>query len=182
MKFNLVNPSIKGDMKTTFTGGSSLEVANEAYKNLSQYFNNHIPKFYFTLEDEKKKLHHFKVKEDRNGENANYTIKSYSVKSKYENDFKKQVDEYNKNGDQYSTEEQHGGRRHKKKSSSSSSSSSSDDWLDNDSSTDRYSYKVDPIINWWYYPSVYRVKRFYVPTFVQSVTPIINIPLFYWNL
>jgi hypothetical protein len=180
MKFKLVNPLIKGDMETTYTGGSSMDVANKAYQNLSQYFNNYIPKFYFTLEDENNKLHHFKVNENRNGENANYTIKSYSVKSKYESELRKQIEEYNTNGGQYSSEEQQGGRKHKH--SRSSSSSSSDDWLDESSSTDRYSYKVDPIINWWYYPSVYRVRRFYVPTFVQSVTPIINIPLFYWNL
>jgi hypothetical protein len=178
MKYKLVNPIIKGDMETVFTGGSSLDVANKAYQNLSQYFNNYIPKFYFTLEDEQNKLHHFKVNENRNGENANYSIKSYNVKSKHESELRKQINEYNKNGTELSSEEQVGGRRR----DDSSSSSSSDDWLEESSSTGRYSYKVDPIVNWWYYPSVYRVRRFYVPTFVQSVTPIINIPLFYWNL
>jgi hypothetical protein len=177
MKYKLVNPLIKGDMKTTYTGGSTLEVANSAYQNLSQYFNNYIPKFYFTLEDENSKMHHFYVKESRNGENANYSIKSYSVKSKHESELRKQMNQYTENSEQYSSEQQ--GGKHRK--DDSSSSSSSDDWLDESSSTNRPSYKVDPIVYWWYYPSVYRVRRFYVPTFVQSVTPILSIPLFYYD-
>ena len=172
MKYTLVNTTIKGDMETVFTGDNSLEVANSAYQNLSQYFNNYIPKFYFTLEDEKSKLHHFYVKESRNGENANYTIKSYSVKSKHESELRKQMNSYSENSEQYSSEQQGGKHRHHDSSSSSDSFSSS-------SSTGRMTYKVDPIVYWWYYPSVYRVRRFYVPTFVQSVTPIVSIPLFY---
>jgi hypothetical protein len=178
MKYKLVNPIIKGDMQTTYTGGSSLEVANSAYQNLSQYFNNYIPKFYFTLEDDKNNFHHFYVKESRNGENANYSIKSYSVKSKHESELRKQMNEYTENSEHYSSDDQKGGRR--KDSSSSSSSSSSDNWLDESSSSGKRSYKVDPIVYWWYYPSVYRVRKFYVPTFVQSVTPILSIPLFYY--
>lgn len=173
MKYTLVNPMIKGDMEIVFTGGSSLEVANSAYQNLSQYFNNYIPKFYFTLEDENNKLHHFYVKESRNGENANYTIKSYSVKSKHESELRKQINSYSENSEHFSSE-QHGGKKHRRSSSSSDSFSSS-------SSTGQMTYKVDPIVYWWYYPSVYRVQRFYVPTFVQSVTPIVSIPLLYWS-
>jgi hypothetical protein len=184
MKFKLINPLIKGDMETTFTGGSSIEVANKAYQNLSQYFNNYIPKFYFTLEDQDNKFHHFYVKESRNGDNANYSIKSYNVKNKHEAELKKKVGEYTESSAQLSSEEQVGGKHHKDSSSSDSSDSDSDSdsksWLD-ESSTDRLKYKVDPIVYWWYYPSVYRVRKFYVPTFVQSVTPILTIPLAYWS-
>jgi hypothetical protein len=166
MKFKLVNPSLKGDIETTFTGGSHLEAANSAYGNLSQYFNNYIPKFYFTLEDENEKMFHFYVKETREGDKADFTIKEYKVSAKYEKDLKKQVKTYTE-----STEQQGG-----KHSSSSSSSSSSDSWLKDD--TPKTTYKVDPIVYWWYYPSVYRLRKFYVPTFVQSVTPILSVSLY----
>jgi hypothetical protein len=167
MKFKLVNPLLKGGVDTTFSGTSSLEVADIAYKSLSQYFNNNVPKFYFTLEDENDKFHHFYVNETKDGSNADYTIKEYNVKAKYEKNLKKYIEDNNNN------KEQEGGKKYHKHSSSSSSES----WLDDSSSTGKLRYKVDPIVYWWYYPSVYRLTKFYVPTFVQSVTPYINIYL-----
>ena len=164
MKFTLVNPLLKGDIDTTFSGGSHLEASQQAYHSLSQYFNNYIPKFYFTLEDEDKKMYHFCVKETRSGENADYTIKEYKVSNKYESELKKEINNYEKS--------QKGGKH-------SSSSSSSSDWLDDSSSsTNGKTYKTEPIVYWWYYPAVYRLRKLYVPTFVQSVTPILTYNLY----
>jgi hypothetical protein len=167
MKFKLVNPLLKGDIDTSFSGENSLEAANKAYQNISQYFNNNVPKFYFTLEDESDKLHHFYVNETRSGELADYTIKEYHVKAKYEKDLRKQIEEFQES----ERKEHHGGKHH------DSSSSSSESWDSSSSSTGKVTYKVDPIVYWWYYPAVYRLTKFYVPTFVQSVTPYIYIYL-----
>ena len=49
-QYKLVNPYIVGNMNTTFSGNSPLEAATNAYKELSQYFNNDIPQFYFTMQ------------------------------------------------------------------------------------------------------------------------------------
>jgi hypothetical protein len=173
MKFKLANPLLKGDIETSFSGDNSLDAANKAYQSISQYFNNNVPRFYFSLEGENNKFHHFYVNETKNGDNADYTIKEYQVKHKYEKDLRKQIEKFNN--------EHSGGQLGGKKYDSSSSSS--DSWLDESSSTGRVRYKVDPIVHWWYYPAVYRLTKFYVPTFVQSVTPYIYIyltPDSYW--
>jgi len=164
MKYTLVNPLLKGDINTEFAGGSHLEAGEQAYQSISQYFNNHIPKFYFSLENENKKLYHFYVKETRNGQNADYTIEEYKVSDKYENELKKEIKNFEK-------AEQKGGKH-------SSSSSSSSDWLEDSSSTGKREYKTEPIVYWWYYPAVYRLRKLYVPTFVQSVTPILSYNLY----
>lgn len=170
MKFKLVNPLLKGDIETTFSGDNNLDAANKAYQNISQYFNNNVPRFYFTLEGENNKFHHFYVNETRNGDNADYTIKEYEVKPKYEKELRKQMQKF---------ENEHSGGQlgGKKHDSSSSSESSSESWLDESSSTGKVKYSVDPIVYWWYYPAVYRLTKFYVPTFVQSVTPYVYIYL-----
>jgi hypothetical protein len=172
MKFRLVNPLLKGDIETHFSGDSSLDAANKAYQNISQYFNNNVPRFYFTLEGGNKDLHHFYVNETRNGDNADYTIKEYEVKPKYEKELRKQIEKFEQEHKGGHVDSLEGGKHR-----DSSSSSSSESWLDESSSTGKVRYNVDPIVYWWYYPAVYRLTKFYVPTFVQSVTPYIYIYL-----
>ena len=46
----LVNPHIEGSLKKQVQAKNSLEAAKNLYKNLSEHFNNSVPKFYFTIQ------------------------------------------------------------------------------------------------------------------------------------
>lgn len=169
MKYKLVNPFISGNFNDTFEGANSLEAANAAYSSLSQFFNNNVPKFYFSLEGNNE-LTHYQVQETKQGDRAEFSITEYKVDAKYNAKLRSQLVKFK--------EEQRGGKRDEDSSSSSSDSSSdSSSWLEDSSTTD-YRYKTDPIVYWWYYPSVYRLRKIFVPTFVQSVTPYISVYLY----
>ena len=43
--YRLVNPHIEGDFKSKMKADNSMVAARSFYKNLSQHFNNNIPKF-----------------------------------------------------------------------------------------------------------------------------------------
>lgn len=155
--YSLVNPSIEGELKTSFKASSSLEAANEAYSELSQHFANYLPVFYFTLEGGGN-LYHFQVEEKISNESANYVLTPFKGSVK-ESDFSNKLNKFKK---------QEGGKHkkhHKHDDSSSSSSSSSD-----------YYRKVRvPITSWWYYPNLYIVddiSYYYWPIISsKSVSP-----------
>ena len=63
--YTLVNPFIHGDFKSTVKSKNSVNAAKSFYKNLSEHFNNNIPKFYFTIQkggSGNGKYYHFLVK------------------------------------------------------------------------------------------------------------------------
>ena len=43
--YKLVNPYVKGEFKKNIKAKNSIEAAKIFYKNLSEHFNNSIPKF-----------------------------------------------------------------------------------------------------------------------------------------
>ena len=58
-----------------------------------------------------------------------------------------------------------------------------DDWLDD--SDDEYFPRLKrrsvfshPLSYWWYDPYVFRIQKYYVPTFVAPIAPYIQIPLY----
>ena len=53
--YKLINPYIKGTFESKLEANNSIEAAKTFYKNLSEHFNNNVPKFYFTIQDTKKK-------------------------------------------------------------------------------------------------------------------------------
>jgi translation initiation factor 6 (eIF-6) len=46
----LVNPHIEGNFKSKIKARNSNEAANIFYKNLSEHFNNFVPKFNFSIQ------------------------------------------------------------------------------------------------------------------------------------
>ena len=81
-EYYLVNPVIGGSLKTQFSGKNSIHAANEVYTTLSEYFNNDMPEFYFTLQEKKSEKTqigagkntdyiHFLVKETKKGNQRN---------------------------------------------------------------------------------------------------------------
>lgn len=180
-QYKLVNPYIVGNMNTTFSGSSSLEAATNAYKELSQYFNNDIPQFYFTMQKvagedkigggKNDNYLHFLVTEKKIDRKVDFKIKSVKI-----NKNTKAMTGYKKSLQKFISEhgsEQSGGKR----------SYDDDDWLDDED--DKYykpkyktvnSYYVSQPISYYYYdPFVYTlvpdVYYYYTPTFVAPLSP-----------
>jgi hypothetical protein len=204
--YTLVNPYIEGSMRTKFKAGSSLEAAKLAYEELSQYFSNNVPRFLFSLKktgsDSDNDFYHFQVLEKiNNSDKLRYTIKAYNKANnidKFKIAFKKTSKnlqgggpgDIGDSGDISETDDKSdantnsykkdlvGGKYKKYKyddddDSSSSSSSSDSDYY--------YYYKpvnrVRPINYWSYYPYLYPTTRVYIPTFIPSITPYVNISI-----
>jgi len=178
-KYTLVNPHINGKMETTFSGKTPLDAAIKSYNTLSKYFNNSIPKYFFTMQkvsDTKigggrnNNYFHFKVSEKKvtNGKDkyAEYVINPINIKknNKEMTDFKKTLSGFiNKQGGDYKYSDE-------------------DEWLDDE--YDKIKYKntsllISPISHYWYYPYIYRpvIKYWFTPTFTTPVTPRIQVHL-----
>lgn len=85
--YKLINPLIYNkNTKFVSTSKNSLAAAKDIYGSISEYFNNSVPEFYFTLEkvNNNKSLgvYHFKVNEFKSSKNANlkYKISSHTIK------------------------------------------------------------------------------------------------------
>ena len=169
----LVNPHIEGSVDTKFKTRTVDEAANLAYDTVSKYFSNNLPKFAFTLQKAgSDNFYHFNVSEKINKND----------KIKFE--IKQNTSITNINGlvkfIETSEENLTGGKHRSKKyrlgeddSSESSSDSSEEDYY--------YYYKPVnrslPITYWSYYPYVYNLRQFYVPTFVPAISPYVYISL-----
>lgn len=170
----LVNPHIEGSVDTKFKTKNSEEAANLAYESISKYFSNNLPKFSFTLQKAgSNQFYHFEVSEKINkNDKVKYQIKANKSISNVQG-LEKFIEA--------NQEKLAGGKDKSKKyrfdedsSESSSSSESSDD--------DYYYYykpvnRSLPITYWSYYPYVYPLKKFYVPTFVPTISPYVYISL-----
>jgi hypothetical protein len=166
--YKLVNPLIKGKLNTSFEGKNENVAAQKAYNALSKYFHNSTPEFLFTIQKVKNSkstigegkindYFHFKVLEDRTGNDVSFEIIKYNkINNPRLNKFRKSLQNSLK-------ENQIGGSRF-------------DLDLDDDDyfyrSDTRYSYQ--PIGLWLYDPYIYTIDRLYVPTFVTSVSPYVT--------
>jgi hypothetical protein len=184
-EYYLVNPVIGGSLKTKFSGKNNLDAANKAYTALSEYFNNNIPEFYFTLQEissDKTQIgagkvsdyNHFLVKETKKGKQVNYRLTEHKVSNSTDTfkNFRKEI----KN---LAQKAQLGG--HKKHSYDEYDDD--DDLFDDDG--EMYFPKMkrsrvlsDPISFWWYDPYVFRIKKYHVPTWVAPLAPYVTIPLY----
>jgi hypothetical protein len=88
--FQLANPYIVGSMKTRYTASTPLAAASKAWGEMSQYFNNNLPSFNFTLQEvsgskgqigggSQSNYHHFNVRERRSGSKVSYKITEAAV-------------------------------------------------------------------------------------------------------
>jgi len=172
----LVNPYIKGNFKNTIKAENSTIAAKQFYKNLSEHFNNAVPKFYFTIQkgtSGKGNYYHFKSKEVRNNDEVSFTIKSHTILNENMDSFKGRLEKFKnklqKGGDSHKKH-----KKHKKHDSSESDSDSSDSeqYIKNIST---YTPLVNqPIYYWWYDPFVYKLDSVFIPTFYAYVTPLIE--------
>ena len=73
----LVNPHIQGSFDKKVKAKNSIEAGKILYNNLSEHFNNNIPKFLFTIQkgsSGKGKYYNFKVKENKVDNEINFSI------------------------------------------------------------------------------------------------------------
>jgi len=185
-KYKLVNPYIKGDFETKIEANNSVEAAKNLYKNLSEHFNNNIPKFYFTIQKgggDKGKFYHFQVKEKKVNDEVNYSISPYKIK-----DTETAVEQFVENFEKFKGRFNGGAKARKatkgKKSSKRKSKKSKEDYS-SESSEDSYDFYREaksyvpvtnqPLYYMYYDPLVYRLDSVYIPTFYQYAQP-------YWEI
>lgn len=160
----LVNPQIAGTMNTKFIASGNREAGLDAFRELSQYFNNNVPSFYFTLKRGDKYIH-YKAREKANAAGkVKFTVREIErpINDDALKSFIKEADS-NLNGGSFSYYDD---------DDSSSSSSSK---------PNRYSYHrrplQSPITHWQYYPKIYPYQYFYMPQFVSPISPYVYFKL-----
>jgi hypothetical protein len=177
--FELINPCIIGQFKTTYNVENGLEATKSFWNDLTPLITNNLPELIVTFQ-EGGKLHHYKITEKLEGgsKTANYTINKYNNKipSKIKSEFLNEVSSV-KNKIENMVNVQTGGKKKRYNNDNSSSSSSDststeegDDYYD----FSRYKRLNQPIVYWWYTPSIYRVTRLYTPTFTVPLMPYIH--------
>ena len=158
MSYVLFNPFIEGKEFKSSKKNEKI-AAEDIWGKFSSNIKNYVPQFYFTIKNTgDNSLHHFKVKENVDGDKVQYTLSKFS-KSIDNDQFKGEIDNLL------------GGKHHKKHDSSSSSSSSA-------SSEKDYKFK-NRSLTLTYYPSIYGVRNILLPSFVSTFTPFVrlNFPL-----
>lgn len=169
--YTLVNPQVIGSMKTQIKADNSLKAAKQFYKSLSEHFNNTIPKFHFTIQkggSGKGKYYHFKVTEEKDGEEVDFTLEPIQLSNDAEalERFETRVNGFRRRCNQA------GGAK-----------ASKDDKLFDvdDDETSRVFYSLFPTVYdypigyFWYDPYVYNLNMYFVPTFYPYITPFIEI-------
>jgi hypothetical protein len=178
--YYLVNPVIGGSLKTKFSGKNNLDAANKAYSAISEYFNNNIPEFYFTLQEvssDKVQIgagkvsdyKNFLVKETKKKNEVDYRIIEYKVTNN-----SKELKNFRAELKKLASKFQLGGKM---------KYDSDYDILDDDSSdyfpiVKRSTILSNPISFWFYDPYVFRIKRYYMPTYVAPLAPYVTVPLY----
>ena len=180
--YRLINPLIIGEMNTTFAANSASDAAEMAWTSLTKHVVHNVPKMAFTMSDQTTgNLHHFLVKEKTKGNNkmAELSISPLTVKLSrdQEKKFSSRV-----NTVMNKLEGQFGGNKDDKKKNeddSDSSDSSSTEELYEKVNRFKKSYGQQPIVYWWYNPTVYGygdiVESIFVPTFVPSLMPYVEV-------
>jgi hypothetical protein len=180
----LVNPHIEGEIDTKIKSNNSLKAAKVFYKNLSQHFNNNIPKFYFSIQKggaSDGKYYHFVVKEVKVNDEVKFNIEPYVISqdSKSIKNFETKLSTFKSKFNQF------GGKSSKKNSKKKSKKLDDSSDSDLDSSENFYkkaqTYKpavVPPLYYWWYDPGVYNLDSVFIPTFYSYVTPYLQYTLY----
>jgi hypothetical protein len=176
-KYKLVNPYIKGEFETKVGAKNSVEAAKTFYKNLSEHFNNNVPRFYFTIQkggSGKGKFYHFEVKEKKVNDNVDFTIKPFEIKGEDE-----AMKQYLENFDQFKGRFNGGARKGSRKGSKKSSRRSSRHDDDSSSDSDDFyreaksyvSVASSPFYYMYYDPLLYKVDSVFIPTYYAYVSP-----------
>lgn len=185
-KFELINPILAGNIKTTFDESKPDKAAQAFWETLTsdkKLIVNELHRFMFTLKGgNNNELHHYEVRETRTGGNVEYRITNITKDVDQKNqsgeidEFLKEVERVKSqlNGIKGGGDKKKKSKRYKDMDDDSSSSSSSDD--------DEFDYERlrmrgynTPISYWWYSPLIYRVKKIFTPVFTQPIAPYVQL-------
>jgi hypothetical protein len=176
-KYKLVNPYIKGEFETKLNAKNSVEAAKTFYKNLSEHFNNNVPRFYFTIQkggSGKGKFYHFEVKEKKVNDSVDFTIKPFEIKGEDEA-MKQYLENFDHFKGRFNGGARKGSRRSSRKSSRRSSRRSDDISSDSDDFyREAKSYvpvASSPFYYMYYDPLLYKVDSVFIPTYYAYVSP-----------
>lgn len=186
--YQIVNPYIEGELDTTVTGSSPEDAAVEAWETLSSYISNNVPSFAFTLEKKNNKsLHHFLVQENIKDGTVGYKINIIKTvdKKKVLNDFKKKIKDLRKKSQALSGGELDETDNKKKKRYKSNDDDDYDidefdyyeDIYDRIKMQKKQLYNYQPFYYWWYNPLIYNLNSVYIPTFMPTFYPFLEIQL-----
>jgi hypothetical protein len=179
-KYQLVNPVITGKFQDTYEASTSIDAAKQFWNELTgnNYITNNVPQFMFTLEKTSdSSLHHFLVKEKATSAEskfADYSIEEVKLDltAAQVKEFKNEVAKVHK---KMGGRSQEGGKKkHRKRyeeDDSDSSSSDEDDLID----YIRMKRFNQPIVHWWYTPTLYKVPTLFTPTFVAPLYPYVQL-------
>jgi len=175
--YQLVNPYIAGNFKTSIKAKNSLEAANLFYKNLSQHFNNSIPNFYFSVQKGGSgagKHYHFEVNEKLVEDQVSFTVAPYNVHNNESavEKFKVKLEEFKGKFNQ------DGGKKKKKKHHKHDSSDSDDLDVSSDefyTRVQKYVPVTQPIYYYWYDPYIYNLNSVFIPSFYNYMNPYIEL-------
>ena len=183
------NPQIDGSLPKLYRASSAEGAAKEAWKNMSKYFSGSLPTFHITLARASNgAYHHFKVKEQEKKGTIDYNIIPHVVNVPPETlaRFKQNLEDAKSKGMSFSkkitskkskknTDAKMDGGRHKDDSSSSE-----------DEDEDYYNYnrrkrilEKQPIIYFWYDPTIYGVDKIWYPSFLSPLFPPVELSLSY---
>lgn len=181
-KYKLVNPYIKGEFETKVGAKNSVEAAKTFYKNLSEHFNNNVPRFYFTIQkggSGKGKFYHFEVKEKKVNDSVDYTIKPFEIKGEDEA-MKHYLANFDKFKGRFNGGAGNHGRKGSRKGSKKGSKRSSRHSLDDDFSSDSEDFYREaksyvpvassPFYYMYYDPLLYKVDSVFIPAYYSYVS------------
>lgn len=181
-KYKLVNPQIKGEFKTDYTCSSHLDAGKKIWERLSRNFVNNVPQFAITIQNIKDgKYHNLLIEETIENKKVKYTVAELTgTKTTKLKSHLKKLDKI-----------QSGGRKRRRKRRDDDDD---DDFDDDDDDFDFEDFRFDdemhnrmkynliksktskPLIWWWWYtPTIYPVDTFFIPTFVPTLHPYIEI-------
>lgn len=185
VQYKIVNPYVEGEFDRIVSATKKIDAANKAWNSLSKYMNNEIPQFGFSLQNvSNDSIYHFVVNEKYENDGVKYDISEKKLKNDSIKSFLNDINKFN--------EVQQGGSNSKRYKNYDGEDDDNidfdeDDILDKD---DYHKYKKmyerikkqknaknKGIVYWWYNPLIYKLDSVFIPTFISSVTPYIQLHL-----
>jgi hypothetical protein len=178
IKYKLVNPSIQGTFDSAVYASNPLQAGKLMWNNLSEYFDNNIPSFHFSIQEggAGSKFHHFTVKERLNEKTnaVDFNIEINKLTSKVNNSLNQFIKQQSKL--------QQTGGRNKRENSSCSDYDSDDAYIDtivNKLHLENYGFSSQPIVTFSYHPYIYKIDYLKIPyliTIPTFSTALLNTP------
>lgn len=185
----LINPYIEGDVPKLYNASSPENAAKDAWLNISKYFAGKIPNFHITLSRPTNgSLHHFSIKESGDGKSIDFSVSPHVVNLNDEtiSRFKQHLEDAKTRGMSLKKKfdkKKSGGS--KKTMTGGKKSKHDDDDDDSSSDDDEYYlrrkkiYADQPIIYFWYDPTIYGVDKIWYPSLISPLFPPIELSLSY---